>query len=229
MSLKKQNLFNEKNTSESGYHSRFYHQYFEDWSERVVRMSDGKVKVERVYTGDYYEMFFDKANLWKWKITHCVLGCFGMCLYLYGASRNTQGNLVWYVAIVQMFSLFFILWNIISIIRVFSLKQEKMLTIREYKITHIALEKSCMSGFILQEITALLLIIFGVLHQNLNQAGIWGIGAFILSGCIYFLGWRIERKVVVKKIPQEGKALEEKADNIGDFYKEKGVWFRMGG
>ena len=51
------------------YHSRSYHHFFEGYTEKGITSENGKHKILRIYTGDYYEPRLSSKEKKKYKLT----------------------------------------------------------------------------------------------------------------------------------------------------------------
>lgn len=112
------------------YNSRRYHSFFEGYTEKTV-VEDGKQKIIRVYTGDYYRPALTCGQRKLRKFLNCALYALTACLYVYCATRQSNLNLSAVVAICQGFTILALLWLLVSVVD-YATAKDKM-TIRVYR------------------------------------------------------------------------------------------------
>ena len=87
----------EKASHGEGIFSHFYHRYFEGYSEYMIIEPDGKRRIERVYTGEYYICpltGMKKAARGAAYVFAFTLSAF---LFVWAASRPVEANSAMYV------------------------------------------------------------------------------------------------------------------------------------
>lgn len=77
--------------------ARNYNRYFDGFSERDVVTAKGKVKTERIYTGEYFR---EKASEEQWKRRKALVGvgyCASILIFLVSGTIDCSANSTWYV------------------------------------------------------------------------------------------------------------------------------------
>ncbi len=120
-----------------GYHSHFYHTFFEDYVERARTDNKGTKRVIRTYIGDYYYSSLTVLQRRGVKTAYILLFCFTVFFYLKAAGMPVESNFQWYVTVPEAIDLFLMLWFLKTIIYYVTAKKE--MTIGEYKSTSKAL------------------------------------------------------------------------------------------
>lgn len=116
--------------SKDFYNSRRYHSFFEGYTEKTV-VENGKRKIIRVYTGDYYRPVLSFEQRIFRRIINCVLYVLTLGLYVYCATQQLEINLSPFVAICQGFEILSLLWLSASVID-YATAKDKM-TVRVYR------------------------------------------------------------------------------------------------
>lgn len=101
--------------SKEYYNSRRYHSFFEGYTEKTV-VENGKRKIIRVYTGDFYRPKLTAQDRKRRKLLDGALYVLTLCLYFYCATRQLEINLSPLVAICQGFEILVLLWLSLSIV-----------------------------------------------------------------------------------------------------------------
>lgn len=120
-----------------GYHSHFYHTFFEDYVERARTDNKGTKRVIRTYIGDYYYSCLTVLQRRGVKTAYILLFCLTVFFYLKAAGMPVESNFQWYVTVPEAIDLFLMLWFLKTIIYYVTAKKE--MTIGEYKSTSKAL------------------------------------------------------------------------------------------
>lgn len=150
-------------------YNRAYHGYFEGYVEReAVDVKTGRVRIERIYAGDYYRhKLDDKAwKLLKLKYALSYLWAFA-AMVIAGVTGDGTGQ--WYVAIPVMLSLLAFLW--MGYFLCGYLLHPRDLLIRQYRARKqlISMAMACVIS------TGLTLLGKAVwMIANLSLSGLWG-------------------------------------------------------
>lgn len=90
-------------------YNRAYHGYFEGYIERQVIDSSGRMKIERVYAGDYYHHKLDDKRWKRLKLQYGLAYLWALLTMLVlGITGN--GTQQWYVGIPVMLCVLAMLW-----------------------------------------------------------------------------------------------------------------------
>lgn len=103
--------------SNQSWHSTFYHSQFEGYSERYEWDEQGKKKLVRVYTGEYYRPAQTLSQQRLFAVLRVLLFLAGTALFLIGAAQPAVCNGVFYVTLFQALTvaaLAFVLMGICS-------------------------------------------------------------------------------------------------------------------
>ena len=129
------------------YHSAAYHRYFEGYEELQKCMPDGRVVIERFYTGMYYRQNIPDSR------RRLNRGIFALCLlaaaelFLYTASRPLPCSNLWYVNIPSVWSLVTLILT--AMYTVLNLIAPREMEIHSYRDAHerlIAVSRLCAAG-----------------------------------------------------------------------------------
>lgn len=113
-----------------GYHSLAYHRFFEDYTEKIVE-ENGKIKIKRVYMGDFYQEACSGREKTLRKIVEILLYLLAVAAYIFGATRKTHMNAEWFVAVSQAITLLGLFWFLFPFLC--SIKAKEKLTLQEYR------------------------------------------------------------------------------------------------
>lgn len=139
--------------SKDFYNSRRYHSFFEGYTEKTV-VENGKRKIVRVYTGDYYRPVLTSEQRTLRRILNCALYALTLGLYIYCATQPLEINLSPLVAICQGFEILSLLWLLVSIIDYAAAKDQ--MTVRVYRTASRRLTCLSLAGAILFGLMSLL-------------------------------------------------------------------------
>jgi FtsH-binding integral membrane protein len=188
----------------SFHHSNYYHKFFAGYSESMVPNKKGtRNKILRKYVGSYYSRECSDSAWILSKALYLLLGLMAAALFLYGISRPTETNRLWYVVIpssASTISLILFLTKLADCI----LKKRKM-TVYEYRTTFGSLFLWSMITSGLLAITAVTALISSVLTDSgespLMKAA--AVTACLFSSiCIFMIG-AAERRNSYSETPGE--------------------------
>lgn len=188
------------------YHSRSYHRFFEDYTEKMEERN-GSYRIVRVYSGDYYQEDCSRKAQYRRRLFTAVMYVLAAGCYVFGTTRRLEVNTVWYVAVCQGFTLIGMFWFLYPLFCYLTAK-EKM-TVREYRDA---------SG-ILKTVSLAASACFGVTAAAILTAIVTGFGGAFreLTLMLPFLGGfaamalvcLAEYKARYQKIPAEAAGMRE--------------------
>jgi len=189
----------------SSWHSAYYHRYFEGWTEIPETAPSGKVRIKRVYTGEFYKADMSRNGRYMHKMFISLLVLLSAMLYVRAALMPLASNGVWYVVLPEVFALcgfIFLVWFLIS-----KLTSPVMLKIREYRegIKNLKL------AALLQSLFLTLTAINTILHLLLGGGDGGEIVAavlFLLAGAAAFGVYLMEKNVKYLRVSNENGAME---------------------
>ena len=112
------------------YHSQVYHKYFEGYAEKQV-IENGKVRIERVYVGNYYRANGSNRMRILRKILYVVLYFLSAFCLVHAGLLDLEVNYVKYTSITQAVSFFTLLLFLIPLF--FHTIAPVTMTIREFR------------------------------------------------------------------------------------------------
>lgn len=173
------------------YHSAAYHRYFEGYEELQKCMPDGRVVIERFYTGMYYRQNIPDSR------RRLNRGIFALCLlaaaelFLYTASRPLPCSNLWYVNIPSVWSLVTLILT--AMYTVLNLIAPREMEIHSYRDAHerlIAVSRLCAAGLVVTGAAAALSLSVsgGPAAETLRCAA-----QYAVCGILIFLIFHIEK------------------------------------
>ena len=127
--LKREKL--EQSIPMGGWHSRYYRRQFDGWTEIPELGPDGRQRIRRVYTGEYYQAALSDRAWRLRKVWYGLLLAVSAVLYTLAAVRGTEVNRMWYGSLPQAIGLFGYIFSIWFY--VLRLTVPRKLTRREYR------------------------------------------------------------------------------------------------
>ena len=189
----------------SSWHSGYYHRYFEGWTEIPETTPSGKVRIKRVYTGEYHKADMSRNGRYIHKMFCCLLVALSVMLYGHAATMELSSNAVWYVVFPEVLALcgcIFLVWFLIT-----KLTSPVLLKLREYRegIRNLKLAALIQSLFLaLSAITTILHLLLGGGETAEAFAAI----LFLLAGAAAFGVYLMEKNVKYLRISNENAAME---------------------
>lgn len=113
------------------YHSRFYHRYYEGFTEKEQLDESGNKKINRLYTGTYYSPDLSAAERKKHKAASVLFYLLSLACYVCAAIQRVSINSVWYIALLQTGVLMGCLW--LAWLMYYHLTAKEKMTVRIYK------------------------------------------------------------------------------------------------
>lgn len=119
------------------FHRRAYHRNFEGYTEIKQLNAQGKLVIQRIYTGKYYEPKLSLFHRLVLRLFYLVFFVGGTALFLYCSTRNVLCNQYFYVNLFQVICIPLLLWCVYVLI--FYIPDIGRLTIGDYNTQHKAL------------------------------------------------------------------------------------------
>ncbi len=189
----------------SSWHSGYYHRYFEGWTEIPETTPSGKVRIKRVYTGEYYKADMSKTERYVHKMFCSLLVLLSLMLYVRAGLMALASNTVWYVVFPEVLALcgnIFLVWFLIA-----KLTSPVMLKIREYRES----TKNLKLAALLQAVFLGLSAVTTAIHCFLSggEAGeLVAAALFLLAAAAAFGVYLKEKKTGYLRVANEDAAIE---------------------
>lgn len=122
------------------YHSRSYHNYFEDFEECEVLDEYGKSKIQRTYIGVWYTLDLSRAKNVLLLLGYSLLFLAAVFCFFYACSRSIPSNTQWLIILFEVVSLICLVWMVVSIFNY--LTRPKKMTVYYFKSTSKSLLRS---------------------------------------------------------------------------------------
>lgn len=182
-------------TAETGFrHDDYYHKYFHGYTELRIEKPNGKYKIERYYTDDWYLQDCSDQKWMYQKIAQLALALISAFGYFWLMSRpNLEGNTSRFVAVPGFVSVVLLILLVASTIGYVATKRR--MTWWEHYASTTRLERYTLltGGIILfTGVADLLHLVTGVEHLAAELGLAAGI---LLVGCIPFLMYALEKKM----------------------------------
>lgn len=188
------------------YHSRSYHRFFEDYMEERVE-ENGKVRIVRIYTGDYYCPVLTKKDRKARRCCTAALYLLTIFIYVYCATRRYVINTVWFLAVCQGLSLIALFWFLIPFYYYLTAKEK--LTIRQLRDASGLLKKVSIGASVCFGGTAVAVLAASCCTWK-YMSSIWELQLFPLSlvNAVMMYGiYYMEKKTKYEVRPGDQKSL----------------------
>lgn len=198
----------------AAFHREAYHRHFQGYTE-IKRSLTGKgSKIQRIYTGKYYEPVLNLLQQKQLRFVYLVFSVIGAGLYLFCTLQPTICNTVSYVVIFQATSVILLLWT--AYLLCFYIPSTGKMTEGDYKALHFPL----ILASLLTSISMWLTGLAGILCFFLNRDRcafpdfLCSIG-FCAGGCFLFVLFFMEKRLIYRTVnnktegPDEGVEIEE--------------------
>jgi hypothetical protein len=185
------------------WHSNAYHRFFEGYSEITIPKPDGKgSSIQRLYTGNYYRQALTTGQRILLRGLYVALFLGIVYLFVSSAILPLASNSTWYVVLSQIVSIPFLFWILIAFLSY--LPAERDLTIAEYRISSLALQKATLGAAASLGLAAVAMLVFLLLSPSNNPlVDLLCAVKYLAGGLIVLSMNRIERKVVYLIIPSQ--------------------------
>lgn len=189
----------------AGFHRFAYHKNFEGWTE-VKRVGlNGKVGIERVYTGKYYEPALEMRHRIELRLLYLLLIAGSTALYAFTATRTAYCNNAFYVGIFQGLTAVLMLW-VIYVMLFYAFTPGKM-TIGDYNTIHKPMYRSALSGALSMWTTGCMAVIsFFVRIADRPYTDLLCALGFAASGTLLFFLYLIEHNLSYRVLKNETEA-----------------------
>ena len=187
-----------------GWHSRAYHRFFEGYKEQEVVDERGKVHIQRIYCGVWYERELSRGQNLRQNLCYLLLWLLALAASLFLASRNYPINLTWYGALVQLLSLIGMAWVFGGFFR--SWTSPRRMTIADYKGSSMAIRRGsllCVAVLALSAALALVHSFFVEAAEALLALG------YLVPIFLFLLLNRLEANLPYSETPSEAEADSE--------------------
>jgi hypothetical protein len=191
----------------ASFHRRAYHREFEGWSE-VKRVGlSGKVEIQRVYTGKYFEPAIPMQKRIALRALYVLLLVLSGWLFGSCAFRPAVCNTVLYVGFAQALTVGALIWIIYVLI--FYVPTIGKMTIGDYNTLHRPLLRSTMAAGVCMGAAGVLSVLSFFLNRPVSDvADLLCSAGFIVSGCIVLIIHFLEKKLIYKELVNETAAPE---------------------
>lgn len=182
------------------YHSRSYHKFFEDWAERKVYDSNGKMQVERVYIGNYYRSPLSKQKRVIRRIQYILLYALAVAFFVISGTQDVPVNHATIPSLFVAVCIFPLTVLLLPLFRNLTMPEEMI--IRQYRAASLDLIRiSAVSAGVLA-VTALVQLLFLVVMDNscMLETILCAAGYLIAAGGIFLLHL-LERRLEYEIIP----------------------------
>jgi hypothetical protein len=177
------------------YHSRAYHKYFEGYAEEQTVQPDGRIRIDRVYIGNYYRQdIMDRQRLER-RVLYAGLYLFALALFIHAGTRNTSMNVVWYVSAPIALSLLALFWMLVPMCYYITARRE--MVIRVYRESSKRLIEATFVTAIALALTALCAFI----HLMITPPGELGPSLFYAGGYIVGGGSILGIHLLERRLP----------------------------
>lgn len=187
-------IFNQKSKRETRVENKSVRRYAEGWEVRTELGPDGKIKKYSVYTGTMYHAEETK----KQHVLRCVLYVLALAaavaLFLFVASRGVAANRRGIVPVGQAGTLVFCGWLLVSLISYATNPLE--MVVYDYKSGPGALRKASLGAAVSAVGTAVLLIVFVILHEEDRSEELLSVPGYLVSAALLYGIHLAEKKLV---------------------------------
>ena len=177
-----------------------YERFFEGYEESTRIGPDGRRRIIRTYTAEYYRAARAKRSLFVQRSVYVLLTAASAVLFVFGALRPSAYNTVWYAGILEAFCLVLVLLEASAAIN--CLCAPVLMEIRAYKGSSVRLITAAKELCLVFPMLLGSVIIYALLSGDADITDIFWIafsfaGAGICQLCIYFL----EKHVPYEQVP----------------------------
>lgn len=192
------------------YHSRFYHRFFEGYTEKEMPDEKGNMKINRVYTGEYYYPVLTKEEYRAHKALNVTAYLTAVFSYVLSGIQRVPLNTVWYLALLQsgvLVSLIWFLWPLY-----YSVTQKGKMTVSIYKdaslrLKYVSLGSACLlTGIVLLSCIYIVMNGTGVILKSLCVLGGYGISASAMFAIFLYEG-KVNYQVVMNTMKKTEKSI----------------------
>lgn len=173
--------------------SYFYNKFFSGYSETAEVLKNGKKKIQRVYTGNYYFAETNRFGKIFRTILYFSVFILGAIGFIYAAIKQPTGLHGW-VVVPMILALLLILFLPISLI-CYAFAPKKM-TIYEYRESSVNLKELSLFAGIFTLISLIALIVLTIFEEELAiSKSVYSIAGYFLCTACMFVLYTVERNV----------------------------------
>lgn len=186
----------------------FYGRYFEGYEEyRVMKGSQGKVRREFRYVGDYYRHALSRRLWVELKMLYALLTAGSAALYLHASTMRVVSNQQFYVAFFQSLAVIGNIWYIWVLANYLAAPRD--MKIYEFKSTSRQLKRSAPLLAGVYALTALGVLVSLVMNGEQRGLQALCLAEDLLAGALLAGVFFLERRVEYKTIPNAQKGAGE--------------------
>ena len=179
--------------SNQSWHSTFYHSQFEGYSERYEWDEQGKKKLVRVYTGEYYRPAQTAAQRRLFSVLRVLLFLAGTALFLTGAAQPAVCNSVFYVTLFQALTVAALAFVLISLCSRLSVRGDFKIADYNHGVTR--LKHSSLLGSLALFAAVFAAVAAALTSESFDLRSLLSAGLFLAAGaCLLGLN-RLEASV----------------------------------
>ena len=193
----------ETSTPSKPWHSSAYHRYFEGYTEREVVNEKGKVKIQRVYIGDWYVRDLDKKQRILLPVMLFLMLAAASALFVICAVQTIPANMTWYTAVCQFAAGMCLAWNLVAWIEYIA--SPRKMTIGDYNSSTVRFRRSSIASVGALFLCALVLVICAFIYPEYIGAHLLCALGCGIGGGLMFVSNRIEKNVPYKIIPNSAE------------------------
>lgn len=181
-------------------HSKAYHKHFEGYTEVRVPKPNGKgIRIERIYTGDYYRQDLTKYQRIVLRLLYTILFMCAVYLYVTSATLPLAINSTWYVTLPEAASIPLLFWIAVAFLLYLLAAQD--MTISDYRSSSQSLLKATIGAAICLGACALTTLFFLMLNPSDEslQVALCAV-KYAISSLLVLAINRIERRIPYLKV-----------------------------
>lgn len=176
------------------FHSRFYHKYFEGYTEYKRLDKKGKMKITRVYTGQYYRQDMSTKQKVLYRLTYLALYVIALIGFFSGTMQDIPENYNIYINLITAVTVPFLFWVALALVNYLFIEGD--MKISDYKSGPVRLKNATLGSFVMCVLRLLSLLLFcAIARDGVDEGSLVAIGASLLAGICAILMNRLERKV----------------------------------
>lgn len=184
--------------------SKAYHGFFEGYKEQYVLNANGKARIERVYTAEYYKKNLSAKGCVGVKILYVGLFLLAVAAHVFAASRPILMTYTWFVALPQ--ALFVPVAILVAFHLVFYLLAPHDMTISDFK-TSSKLKKTALAMSMCAAVSIIAELIYLVFNfsEDPNVVTLC-IACDLVAAAAAMAVWGVERKIEYIEVENSAKS-----------------------
>lgn len=191
----------ERESLTDNWHSRAYHHEFDGWVERPETDEKGRLRIRRVYAGEYYKAALSDTR-WKLRRLWYLLALLASAaLFILSAVGGGAQLAAWAVLpqVAAVFGYIFLFW--FWMLRLFV---PRVMTKGQRRSCARNLRFAALIAAVSLALCALGMLIAAVVLRG-EWAALWSVGGFVLSGAAVFAVFRAEDRTDYEWIRNENR------------------------